>query len=418
MSDLLSKCEVCHSLLDEEDMFCANCGTEAPQRADKAETGPDATRLATHNFECSGCGASMSFDARAGSLQCPFCASVDMVQQKDARVLAPRRVVPFRLSREEAVATMRKWLGRGFFRPGDLSKKASVVKMQPVYVPYWVFQATTHTYWTADTSHTPAGARGDWYPLSGEHQGSYSNLLIGASGALTPEETAKICPFDLAEGKPPDEVDLENFTVEQFTVPRKYARPLARGGLEQLEAKACDDAHVPGRSRNVHVNVRIEALAGEPVLLPVWIVAYRFRDRVYRYLVNGQNGRATGHAPVSWTKILMIPAIILAVVLIVLACSGIFGALGGLGMNAPATENPYTHSVPCAKGDRPIFAPRKPGPSPSRLLTSPEPTVVYHRLAPDARPRFCYSVTHSPHPFTSLRNRTSDESRTDPATSG
>lgn len=345
MSELLTRCEVCGSLLDEEDLFCANCGTESPRQADETAATAGSSRLATHNFECSGCGASMSFDARAGSLQCPFCASVDMVQQQDAKILAPRRVVPFRLSREEAVGAMRRWLGRGFFRPAGLSQQASVVQMRPVYVPYWVFEAATHTYWTADTSHTPPGARGDWYPLAGEHHGRYENLLIGASGALAPAETAKICPFNLAEGVAPEEVDLENVTVEQFSVPRKYARPLARAGLEQSEAQACARAYVPahsvghtnappmGGARNVHVNVRIESLSSEPVLLPVWIMAYRYRERLYRFLVNGQTGQASGEAPVSWLKILMIPAIVILVALILLICSSAFGAETGAGIN-------------------------------------------------------------------------------------
>ena len=30
MSELLIKCAVCQALLDEEDLFCSNCGTEAP----------------------------------------------------------------------------------------------------------------------------------------------------------------------------------------------------------------------------------------------------------------------------------------------------------------------------------------------------------------------------------------------------
>ena len=95
-------------------------------------------------------------------------------------------MVPFRLKREEAVAAMRDWLGKGFWRPGGLAEQACVVKMTPVYVPYWVFQANTHTYWTADTNQTPPCARGNWYPLSGEHKGSYAGMLIGASGALAP----------------------------------------------------------------------------------------------------------------------------------------------------------------------------------------------------------------------------------------
>jgi hypothetical protein len=325
MPDIISKCDVCGSLVDEEDLFCANCGTEAPKREAEGDRPADSARVARHNFECSGCGASMSYDAAAEALRCPFCGSVDMRQKEDAKILAPNRVVPFQITRHEADAKMRSWLGRGFWRPGDLARQAQVVKMTPVYVPYWVFNATTHTYWTADTSQTPIGARGDWCPLSGEHRGSYSGLLIGASGALAPRETAAICPFDLSAGQPPDEVDLENVTVEQFSRPRKYARPLARQGLEQSEAAACQSHYVPGRARNVHVNVRIESMSSEPVLLPVWIMAYRYRDKLFRFLINGQTGRATGQAPISLKKVFVALGIAAAVVLFVL----LLMALGG-----------------------------------------------------------------------------------------
>ena len=327
MSDLL-RCEVCDSLLDEEDLFCANCGTEAPRGEANEEAAADTARQSTYNFECKGCGASMSYDASAGSLRCPFCGSTEMEPRQDAKTLSPRSVVPFVLDREQAVAQMRQWLGRGFFRPGDLAREAAVENMTAVYVPYWVFQATTHTYWTADTSQTPMGASADWFPMAGEHRGRYEGLLVGASGALTPSETSAISPFDMSAGVPPDEVDLNNVIVEQFGLPRKYARPLARQGLEQLEAEACQREHVPGRARNVHVNVRIEGLSSEPVLLPVWIMTYRYNQQSFRFLVNGQTGRATGAAPVSWRKILAIAAIILAVILLGLV---LLGGLSGCG---------------------------------------------------------------------------------------
>jgi predicted RNA-binding Zn-ribbon protein involved in translation (DUF1610 family) len=335
MADVITKCGVCNSLVDEEDLFCPNCGTEAPRRQQEGAAA-DSARLATHNFECSGCGASMSYDAAAEALRCPFCGSVDLREKQDANILAPNRVVPFRLSRQEAEAGMRQWLGRGFWRPGDLARQAGIVKIAPVYVPYWVFQAQTHTYWTADTSHTPPGARGDWCPLSGEHRGSYAGLLIGASGALAPRETSAICPFNLAEGRAPDQVDLDNVTVEQFSLPRKYARPLARQGLEQAEAQACQSRYVPGRARNVHVNLRIESMSSEPVLLPVWIMAYRYRDTLYRFLLNGQTGRATGQAPVSLSKILVAVVIVIAVLLLVLLlASGLLGQALGRRFDVP-----------------------------------------------------------------------------------
>jgi hypothetical protein len=345
MPDLLIKCEVCHSVLDEEDLFCPNCGRDAPCGRQPGKPPADSSHVSTYNFQCASCGASMSYDASAGALRCPFCASVQMVAKPDVKTLAPKWVVPFKISRDQALATMRTWLGRGFWRPDDLSQQAAVVRMAPVYVPYWVFQAQTYTFWTADTSQTPAGASADWYPLSGEHRGTHAGLLVGASGALRPEGTAQICPFDLSPAVPPEKVDLNNAIYEQFTVPRKYARPLARRGLEQLEAQACQAAYVPGRARNVHVNVRIEDLSSEPVLLPVWIMAYRYQGKAYRFLLNGQTGRATGQAPVSFLKIAVAAAIIvIAMLLLLLVLSGLLG--GGMQMRM-GIEKQETPAVCC-----------------------------------------------------------------------
>lgn len=318
---MLLRCSVCQAALDEEDLFCPNCGAEAPQssRTDRQ------TRLATYNFQCAGCGASMSYDASAAALRCPFCASTSLQAQPDARILAPQLVVPFATDQQHAMASLRAFLGRGFWRPSDLAQRSLVVAMQRVYVPYWVCEARAHTYWTADTNQTPFGAKGDWYPLSGEHHATYQGVLVGASAALSPKETAALCPFDLSRAVPPEQVDLDNVTVEQFTVARKYARPLARQALDALELEACRQL-VPGSCRNLKVNVRLEGLTTTPVLLPTWIMAYRYRDRVYRFLVNGQTAQATGEAPVSVLKILVAIAIALAVVVLLVLLASVAGA--------------------------------------------------------------------------------------------
>ncbi len=326
MSETLERCTVCGALIDEEDLFCANCGTEAPSR--EGEHVQDASSTATRSFLCQGCGASMSYDASAQTLRCPFCGSERLTKQPDGKTLAARRIVPFAVDRSQATGILRSWLGKGFWRPGDLAVAAAVTKMTAVYVPYWIFRAETATFWTADTSHTPAGARGDWYPLFGEHRGSYSGLLVGASGVLTPQETSSICPFDLAQAAPAADVDTENMIVEQFSVQRKYARPLARQSLESLEQQACQ-SQVPGNCRNLKVNVRLEGMSSEPVPLPVWIVAYQYREKVYRFLINGQTGRATGRAPTSWKKVSVAVAIVVFMVLLLFLGLAIASAKAG-----------------------------------------------------------------------------------------
>ena len=77
----------------------------------------------------------MSYDASAQTLRCPFCGSEQLDKKPDAKEIAPDGVVPFVVTRDQAVESMRKWLGQGFWRPGDLATSAAVVKMTPVYVP-------------------------------------------------------------------------------------------------------------------------------------------------------------------------------------------------------------------------------------------------------------------------------------------
>jgi hypothetical protein len=322
----LTKCSICRAILDEEDLFCANCGTEAPHS--EAQRQASQTVVATHNFQCQGCGASMSYDASAKTLRCPFCGSEKLEEQKDAKVLRPSRVVPFAIEQAQALATLRQWLGSSFWRPGDLVQAAVVEKLTPVFVPYWVFDARVFTYWTADTSQTPLGASASWYPISGQNQASYSGVLVGASSVLTPAETGAIGPFDLSTGLPLEGVDLENVVYEQFRVQRKYARPLAQQGLEEMEKQACRK-YVPGNCRNLHVNVRLEGLTGEPVLLPVWIMAYRYQEHVFRFLASGQTGRCTGTAPTSYAKIAGVIGIVIGVVILAVICMGLLAAMGG-----------------------------------------------------------------------------------------
>ncbi|MGE0759567.1 MAG: hypothetical protein AB7O38_21295 [Pirellulaceae bacterium] len=307
MSEGLERCTTCRAMLDEEDLFCPNCGTEAPAR--EAASRPMGTLLTTHNFDCRGCGASMSYDASAQTLRCPFCGSQQLEAREDTKSWVPDSVVPFVLSRDEAIARMRQWLQQGFWRPGDLATAALVEKMTAVYVPYWVFASQTYAFWTADTSQTPPGARGNWYPLAGEHRDQHRGLLIGASGALTPAETSALVPFDLGSAVPRSQVDLEHVVFEQFRVQRKYARPLAQAGFENLVRAACQK-YVPGSCRNLKVNVRLEGLTSDAVFLPIWIAAYRYRDKVFRLVLNGQTGQATGQAPTSWRKVVVAVALV------------------------------------------------------------------------------------------------------------
>lgn len=312
-TDLVARCESCGNLIDEEDRFCSNCGREAAAPGEpRAEIEDGFT-----GFDCETCGASLTFDSEAQGLRCSFCGSVSLKRQPAAtgRIRADA-YIPFAASRDAALDAFRRWIGKGFFRPFGFEEAARVVSMQAAYIPCWRFQARAHTYYAADSSAVPPVARASWRPVFGERTDKAAEVLVPASGSLRGEEVAAISPFDFSGLKPYVREDLQAYPVEDFGLSRRGARPRARALMLDGERAACA-ALVPGRSRNVRVNTLFFDLRSDPVLLPVWINAYRFKDVTYRFVVNGQTGKLTGSAPKSFAKLALIVAAAAAAALLV-----------------------------------------------------------------------------------------------------
>ena len=67
------------------------------------------------------------------------------------------------------------------------------------------------------------------------------------------------------------------------------------------------------------VNTRYDNITFKHALLPLWISAYRYQERVFRFLVNARSGEVQGERPYSvWKILILVLSIILAIALIVL----------------------------------------------------------------------------------------------------
>lgn len=313
MNATIRRCETCGAFVDVEDLFCANCGTEV---SDRGRPRVPSLTVEAKNFECRGCGASMNYDAGAQALKCPFCGSIDLAEEQGRSILAPELVLPCAIDQGQAEGSLRAWLGASFWHPDDLRSAAHLTELRAVFVPFWIFTARVRTYWTADTDRTPPGARADWVPLAGGHEREYVDLWVPAGRAIGRDELAAILPFDIGAAVAPQGIDLAHVTVEQFAVSRRSARPLAQGRLEALEVEAVA-AEVSGRCRNVHVNVLMQDATSRPALAPLYVMAYRYRDRLFRFVLNGQTGRATGTAPTSAARVAAVVALVAIVAILI-----------------------------------------------------------------------------------------------------
>ena len=81
---------------------------------------------------------------------------------------------------------------------------------------------------------------------------------------------------------------------------------------------AISDASNP-RVRNLSIEMSYDNERWRYLFVPVYIAVYRFGEKYYQVMVNGQNGRVFGQKPIDWTKVwLAIAAMLLPGLLMIL----------------------------------------------------------------------------------------------------
>jgi hypothetical protein len=258
-------------------------------------------------LRCQGCGAAVSYDAKVQAPRCAFCDSVMALEAPQDPLEEPEAFLPFQVTPGEARVALKRWLGSlGWFRPDDLRSESRVETLRPLVWVGWVFDVETLASWTADSNQ--GSHRSSWAPHSGQVEVDFQNVLVSASRGLTEPETLAITEgYDLATAGPLGELP-PGTTVERFQVQRSHARRRIVHAVEDSARERIERAHVPGSSRrNVRVAVLIRGLVTKRLGMPAYVLAYRYRGKLYRVVVSGQDESfVTGAAPYSWLKITLV----------------------------------------------------------------------------------------------------------------
>lgn len=278
----------------------------------------------TRVLNCDTCGAQVEFDPAEHARQCPFCASPVVADTGTHRHIKPQAVLPFRLSERDAHEAMNSWLKRLWFAPTELKTYArSDRKLDGLYVPYWAFDAFTRAQY--------AGERGDayyetrtvngkqqrvrkirWRRVRGRVERQFRDVLALASRSLPPRYTRGLEPWLLADLAPYEPSYLSGFRAEGYTVDLPEGHIEA---LQRMEEVIRQDVRrdIGGDEQRIHALETDRADEKfKHLLLPIWLAAYRYRGKSYRFIVNGQSGKVQGERP--WSVWKIAGAVLLALV--------------------------------------------------------------------------------------------------------
>jgi DNA-directed RNA polymerase subunit RPC12/RpoP len=276
-------------------------------------------------FRCETCGAEVGTDLDQRSYICAFCDSTYVVEfgQDQTGRQPPEFVIGFAVTVEQAKEKFEEWIqANGWFRPGDLRSGRLEGKQKGVYLPFWTFSGLAESTWSANigeywykteryttrqngktVTKTRRVKKTEWWPLSGNHHGYHSGYLVSASKGLPQRQALRIQPFQMPALKRYESYYLAGWLSEEYSVMRDQALEICRAEFDRREQQKVAN-FLPGDThQSLQVNTRYSQVQSDLCLLPCYILSYRYKDEVYRFLVNGQTGRCAGDKPLSWKRI-------------------------------------------------------------------------------------------------------------------
>lgn len=289
---------------------------------------------------CQQCGAGLVVgDQRTAA--CPYCASPSVIERPASRDRPnPTFVLTFAAGDDLPRRALDRWIARQSLFADSALRRARVEDLRGVYVPGYLYSAVarsayrarigedyteTETYTETDSegrsvTKTRNVTRTEWCDLAGQHVGYVTDVVVTASRGLPDAELHAVEPFDWRQLRRYAPSLVSGWLAEEPSRTHAECLALARAVASAREGERLLTFMPGDHCRDLRHQTTVEWEELDPVLVPIWVLAVRYRADAppLRVVVNGQTGVAFGKAPLSWWKILLaslLAATILAAIL-------------------------------------------------------------------------------------------------------
>lgn len=293
-----------------------------------------------NTVKCNSCGAVTTLESNTVSGSCTFCGSPLLtVNQQQQEVVKPHYVLPFIVNSQQAKKNFGVWMKKLWFAPSDLQRvveERTAQALRGIYIPYWAYDTDTDTsysgergeyYYTTETYTEEVNGRTEtrtrevrhtaWYSASGEVDCYFNDLLISASTSLPQKIANKLEPWQLPKLVVYDERYLSGFRAELFQLDAQKGFEIAKKMMvSTIESEICSDIGGDEQRINSYTTTYHDTML-KYLLLPVWMCAYNYKNKLYHFTVNACTGEVVGERPYSVAKIILtIMAVICVIILI------------------------------------------------------------------------------------------------------
>ncbi|RKD22916.1 hypothetical protein BEP19_11815 [Ammoniphilus oxalaticus] len=334
------KCPNCGSDMnfdaDSGSLSCQSCG-----RHDNIENIPEDLRTATFSedeakeYECKNCGAAVITAQETTATHCSFCGAGVVLVDRLSGHLAPAKVIPFTISKEEAIRAFKKWCRKGLLTPKGFMTADRIKSMTGIYVPFWLYDLNSKANVTATCARVRTYSRGDYiytetkyYDAFRDIDLNYVKVPVDASEKMNDELMDKLEPYPYDQLKEFKTPYLAGYLAEKYNFTDEQLLPRAKDKINEYIESYISSTFAGYHSvsyKRKQINTR--NMKSAYVLLPVWMVCYDYNRAEHIFAMNGQTGKVVGKPPLSSSKIALWFGGIAAGTLFALKCAS--WAMGG-----------------------------------------------------------------------------------------
>lgn len=283
---------------------------------------------------CANCKATPTVDENLKSMSCPYCGS-PLIEENvhQERYIKPGYVSPFRINKNQINGLLSKWINGLWFAPNKLRKAVlSPLNLHGIYIPFWTFDALTKTDYTGergDAYYVTVGSgdkkrrerRVKWQYASGMVSNKYDDILVNGTNTLEHSLISKIEGWDTHNVLQVNDSYLSGFITEKYQVDLQQAFVFAKQKINDYERQSVKQDIGGDEQRVNSMNTRYFDVTFKHVLLPIYVSAFRYKNKLYSFYVNGATGRVAGKRPYSTIKIILAILFVLAVIIVIAKCA-------------------------------------------------------------------------------------------------
>ena len=283
-------------------------------------------------YNCPSCGAVVMTTASTAATTCFYCQNPVVLGGRLSGNFKPDSVIPFALSKEKAVEKFLGMCKNKKFLPKDFASEKQIEKMSGVYFPYWYIDEQKQANMTAKGNKIRTWRVGNKrytetsvYQLERSGDLIIKNVFERALKSQDRDMLQCVHPFDLTQSKPFAMSYLAGFQAEKRDIEKAEINDAVQQQMHEYGKQLLKDTMSEYSGVVVqHYDDTTELESWNYTLLPVWIVTYKYNDKIYPFAINGQTGKTFGKLPTSKGKLAILAAIITLAVFILGTIGGYF----------------------------------------------------------------------------------------------